>query len=67
MNKRKKNIQRKKDNETKLNELNKHKETIEQIAKEMYNIYELINVSEKDKNEKEKLKLKSDLEKKMKL
>ena len=59
-----KNIQRKKDNETKLNELNYHKEKIEQIAKEMYNIYEFINVSEKDKNEKEKLKLKSDLEKK---
>ena len=29
----------------------KHKETIEQIAKEMYNIYELINVSEKDKQQ----------------
>ena len=48
-----KNKQKKKDNK-KINELNKYSKNWINLEKEMYNIKEIINISEVEKMEKEK-------------
>ena len=62
-----KNKQRQKDYDAKLEELKNFKKRIEELAKDMYNITEFKKVDNTEKEEKEKKKLKENLEKKLQI